>query len=319
MESHWRIPRCVSLAYPSSCTPASADLIRLPRRSTLRCIAERLLPEGHQRTYLPKEIANEKVAWQPPTKRYHIYCSPKNMGALELMKEFADHQGLTLQLGCRRRSSLLSGRGKRSVICTTIHATQDVDKLSECDAVLVYLTAQTWTRANASSVFGSEVGRAMDAGVRLLLVHEMLGVGGQEARFGCEFAKFFSCDDGATPVELLNRGIYDEIAIALKGGEWRKTSMVMLTKAFAGFNAIGEKDANELKSAQVMSKGVQQELGMLTLGNAAASTAVRRQASTMAESLGQLRHWLGEKTETVSVMSRSTSRVSLKPISVAAS
>jgi hypothetical protein len=65
--------------------------------------------------------------------------------------------------------------------------------------MLVYLTAQTWTRADESSMFGVEVGRAMDANVPLLLVHEMIGVGGQDIRFGCEFAKFFSCDDGATP------------------------------------------------------------------------------------------------------------------------
>jgi hypothetical protein len=55
-----------------------------------------------------------------------------------------------------------------------------------------------------------------------------------------------------TPPELLNRGIYDEIAIALKGGEWRKTSMVMLAKAFAGAEAVGEEDEKELKSAQAM-------------------------------------------------------------------
>ena len=46
----------------------------------------------------------------------------------------------------------------------------------------------------------------------------MPGIGGQEARFGCEFGTFFSCDDGATPQSLLHRGIYSEIAVALKGG-----------------------------------------------------------------------------------------------------
>ena len=35
----------------------------------------------------------------------------------------------------------------------------------------------------------------------------MIGVGGQEARFGCEFGEFFSCAEGATPVALLKRGI----------------------------------------------------------------------------------------------------------------
>eukprot|EP00966_Prymnesium_polylepis_P302771 6994711-Prymnesium_polylepis.1 len=49
----------------------------------------------------------------------------------------------------------------------------------------------SWTRAEASSAFGVEVGRAMDTKARLLLVHEMIGVGGQKDRFGCEFTTFF--------------------------------------------------------------------------------------------------------------------------------
>ena len=57
------------------------------------------------------------------------------------------------------------------------------------------------------------------------------GAGGQEARFGCEFGSFFSCVDGATPGELLKRGIYSEIAVALKGGPWREASMAMLAMA----------------------------------------------------------------------------------------
>ena len=51
----------------------------------------------------------------------------------------------------------------------------------------------------------------MDLNVHVLLVHEMPGVGGQEARFSCDFSAFFACPDGATPGELLNRGIYSEV------------------------------------------------------------------------------------------------------------
>ena len=47
--------------------------------------------------------------------------------------------------------------------------------------------------------------------------HEMVGVGGQEARFGCEFGDFFSCADGATPGALLKRGIYSESTYWLLG------------------------------------------------------------------------------------------------------
>jgi len=64
----------------------------------------------------------------------------------------------------------------------------------------------------------------------VLLVHEMSGVG-QAARFGCEFASFFSCAKGATPPELLSRGIYSSVAVPLKGGLWREASMALLGMA----------------------------------------------------------------------------------------
>eukprot|EP00966_Prymnesium_polylepis_P141173 3260155-Prymnesium_polylepis.1 len=91
---------------------------------------------------------------------------------------------------------------------------------------------------------------------------------------------FFSCDYGATPPELLRRGIYGQIAVALKGGEWRKTSMAMIAKAFAGSDAVGKEDAKELESTQAMSKAVQQELNrMPTRAHAAASIAARGRAA----------------------------------------
>ena len=62
--------------------------------------------------------------------------------------------------------------------------------------------------------------------------HEMVGSGGQEARHGCEFSAFFACEDGTTPGDLLRRGIYAKIAVPLKGGPWRETSMMMLAQAF---------------------------------------------------------------------------------------
>jgi len=206
-----------------------------------------------------------------------------------MLKEFANSQGYSLECAAPRlapKRHRSSARRKRAIVHnTTVHVTQDIKKRGECDSMLVYLTSQTWTRAEASRMFALEVRRAMDAGVPLLLVHEMIGVGGQETRYGCEFASFFSCDDGATPLDLLSRGIYATIAVALKGGEWRKTSMAMLAKAFAGTDAVGEDDANELKSTQEMSKVVQQELGIPASAHAAAlMTALGR--TTAAETLG---------------------------------
>ena len=64
--------------------------------------------------------------------------------------------------------------------------------------------------------------------VPLLLVHEMPGIGGQEARHGCEFGTFFSHPDGATPTDLLQAGVYSTIALPLKGAQWREASMVLV-------------------------------------------------------------------------------------------
>ena len=73
----------------------------------------------------------------------------------------------------------------------------------------------------------------MDAGVRLLLAHEMMGIEEEERR-GVDFARFFACEDGATPPDLLKRGIYHEIALPLKGGPWRKASLAMMHDKLAG-------------------------------------------------------------------------------------
>jgi|Transcript_9258 hypothetical protein len=59
------------------------------------------------------------------------------------------------------------------------------------------------------------------------------------------------------------------------------TSMVMLAKTFAGSDAVGEEDADELKRTQRMSKAVQQELGMLTGVDVVASTAARARTTAL--------------------------------------
>jgi len=88
---------------------------------------------------------------------------------------------------------------------------------------------------------------AMAQGKHLLLAHEMSSiVGGQDQRYGVEFDKFFACEDGATPGSLLKADIYNEIAVALKGGEWRLVSMSLMVKALNG-NKVSFKDATSGK------------------------------------------------------------------------
>ena len=65
-------------------------------------------------------------------------------------------------------------------LMTLKHST-DRDELPRCEAMLVYLTGETW----ASAAFADEVEEAMQSGKRLLLAHEMPGLG-QEARHAVE-------------------------------------------------------------------------------------------------------------------------------------
>jgi hypothetical protein len=195
---------------------------------TLRLIAARVLQHSRVApggTYVQGELSNKKL--QPlrsPAHEngYHVYCSPHNAGALELVQEMA------------------------AVLSMNPLATESIDNIAMCDHMLVYLTALTWTSGNASAAFAKEVEHTMNAGVHILLAHEMSGCRGQEARHGCEFIQFFTCEDGATPGQLLHRGIYSEIAVALKGVEWRKVSMVLLAQALAAGAEAAEPEPEDV-------------------------------------------------------------------------
>ena len=180
---------------------------------TMRLMAERVLPlELEGTTLLQGEAISKKVARLPPPRagcKKHVYCSPLVPGGEDLLAEVAAACGFELEV------------------------TLAVDDLPVCECMLCYLTALTWRRGDLSEAFAEELMSAMDFGVRILLAHEMPGVGGQELRHACEFGTFFSHKDGATPRELLQRDIYSTIAVPLKGGAWRRVSMVLLGEALA--------------------------------------------------------------------------------------
>ena len=150
---------------------------------TMRLIATRLLPEemlaakdGAKRgVYVQGEVDNRKTALKKPAsdKRFHVYCSPLNEGAAAVIDEVGKAFGFTVE------------------------QTNEMSELGQCAKFVVYLTALTWRSGETSDQFADEVRRAMDLGVSMLLVHEMPGVGGQEARHGCEFGTFFDHPDGA--------------------------------------------------------------------------------------------------------------------------
>lgn len=152
------------------------------------------------------EPSKSKTGVKEEVNCFHAYCSPANLGAAQLMEELAGARNLKVQISSSRSD------------------------LGMCNCFLVYLNRRTWTGGERSETLADEVLEAMARGVPLLLAHEMLGTGGQEARHGCDFDLFFACEHGETPRELLRKGIYHSIAVALKGGAWREASMVMLAK-----------------------------------------------------------------------------------------
>ena len=153
---------------------------------TMRLIATRLLPEktlaakdGAKRgVYVQGEVANMKTALKKPAsdKRFHVYCSPLNEGAAAVIDEVGRAFGLTVE------------------------RTSELSELGQCHKFVLYLTALTWgSGETVSAQIADEVRKAMDLGVPLLLVHEMPGVGGQEARHGCAFGSCISARLGPTP------------------------------------------------------------------------------------------------------------------------
>ena len=202
-------------------------------------------PRPTERYYVDGEIVSIRLGALPPPVQpgaaYHLYCSAHNLGAIELMEEASRERGFRLV-----NAPFHHGEPAANVL----YVTSDPTQLSTCDHALLYLTSQTWTRGEASAALAAELSQAMECGVHVMLAHEMPGVGGQEARHGCEFGSFFACDEGATPQELLQRGIYSEIAVALKGGPWREASMVLLGQAL-GMPREDSKVTTAIKSADV--------------------------------------------------------------------
>ena len=235
----------------------------------MRLIAEAILPPSrHGKTYVQGELVNRAPTLTLPTDAsFHLYCSPNNPGAVALLWEVAAAHKLRFGLGKAGLADLglaeatgeeasLPARGeKRSSVSrlraarSPLLATTDKDDLPRCQQFLLYLTAETWTGGERSAALAREVESAMKAGLPLLLAHEMPGVGGQEARHAAEFASFFACDDGATPPELLQAGIYSKIAIALTGSSWREASMVLLLQGVqSGNDKLEEASLSSLSS-----------------------------------------------------------------------
>ena len=204
------------------------------------------LDDGSARsTYLHGELARFKVSIPSPRNgcKYLVYCSPNNAGALEFMEEVASSMGAKAASSKAQQSALsrLSvQRLRRSFAGTSdcLLVTADPTKADSCERFLVFLTRNTWKSGEMSLALAEEIARAMDRKACLLLCHEMLGEE-EEERCAVDFGALLVPKPGGTPVELVRRGIYKQIAIPLKGGAWRQASMVMTAQALAATATAG--------------------------------------------------------------------------------
>ena len=123
-----------------------------------------------------------------------------------------------------------------------LKTTSDAKDLPTCEHMLLHLNANTWTRGKETSdKLAHDVISARKLGVHLLLVHEQPNIadegGGQATPYhkplGVPFDAFFNNPEGTTPKQLVIGGIYNEIAVPLKGGAYRPVAMALLAKAVA--------------------------------------------------------------------------------------
>ena len=151
-------------------------------------------------------------------REFHLFCSPHNAGANERAEEL-------------KAADVWVTKGKKASAPLTY--TTDVAKLAACDHMLVVLDARTWTSGEDTAKLVDDIHAAMSLGVHILCIHEFPSVVGPP-RYECEFGLMFG--DDWTPAHLTGgpTNLYKEIALALKGVEWRKPGLVAIASKLAG-------------------------------------------------------------------------------------
>ena len=188
---------------------------------SIRLIGQRGILHGAVgELYLQGEAAMDKILLLKPLygREFHLFCSPHNAGAVQCAKELKDADIWQMQ-----------GR-QRSVPLTY---TTNIAHLASCDHMLLLLDKRTWTSGEVTAKLVDDIHAALRAGVHILCVHEFPSVVGPP-RHECEFSHMF--DDGWTPRHLADgpMNLYKEIALALKGDEWRQPGLVAVAAKIAG-------------------------------------------------------------------------------------
>jgi len=151
-----------------------------------------------------------------------LYCSPHNLGSLEVTDELKQMFPGLLQV---------------------------VNDLGSCDCMLVYLNARTWT--HHAERLEADIVEARRRNVALQLCHEFpsaIDSGG--ARQALDFKDIMN----ATPPDLQRwpGNIYVKIAVAMKGGAMREVGLINLAKALTANPEGGTSNLKRANSISVL-------------------------------------------------------------------
>jgi len=206
---------------------------------TIRLIAERgILHSEAGALYMQGEVASLKVALKPPTYDFHLYTSPHNAGAKELAEELA-------------RSDVLNAKSKGPKV--ELSFTSNLVSRDRCEHMLVLLDDRTWTSGETTDAFVKEIESGMAAGVHMLCVHEFPSAVGPP-RHECDFGLMFRSDWTPDHLQSGATNLYKEIALALKGAEWRKPGFVAFASKIAASGGTIQAGHSEDEKKHVRSK-----------------------------------------------------------------
>jgi hypothetical protein len=177
------------------------------------------LPPHHYRSFAQGEVATTKCLLPTPFggRDFHLFCSPHNLGATQVVEEL-------------KTSDVWVTGGKQPSVPLT--CTTEVAQLASCDHMLVLLDERTWTSGEDTAKFVAHIHAAMHIGVHMLCVHEFPSVCGP-ARHAVEFHRMFHEEWTPTHLQGGAANLYKEIALALKGVEWRKPGLVAVASKLA--------------------------------------------------------------------------------------
>ena len=305
-EAFDHAPSGAEVAAALFATPA-VEWNRLPHFQdvTIRLIAQNGVLHGTDgELYLQGEAACGKIKLAPPLKgrKYHLFCSPFNAGAAELAAELGG-------------SDVFVTDGKRASVPLTY--TTEAKELTSCDHMLVLLDSRTWTSGETTANFVEHIHEAMRLGVHLNCAHEFPSAVGPP-RHECEFGLMFG--DDWTPGHLTSgpTNLYKEIALALKGVEWRKPGLVALASKLVASTGPHAPMDFEVPSSYEPATGVSvhhQPTLMRTVtaaqGMARTLAAIKIQTAARAQQARQIAFLHKQQTQREELLA-STNRAALK-------